>query len=761
MAEQTFTFAAADELSVNSFTRTGYTFQGWAVSCDADSADYADGQNFNVPSHNITLYAVWKANEYAVTFNSNNSGAQTATQKVTFGKTQTLNANKFSFHGYRFAGWNTAADGSWTFTLTAEQGGTSFSGTTEKNISVGENTLFFELKISSFGNEAGSLSVRLSFADAPNSDKVTKAVASLENLDGTSVPGVSTQTLIPSENAVTFTAGNIVASTYRAKIIFYSTQSGADIELAVWRDLIQISSSLASTANCSIESFENLYTITYSLNGGTLAQGTSLQETVTGKSDAIILPQLTRNYYTFDGWYTTENFADGTEVTALENFTENIAVYAKFTPLTYTITYVLNGGKLPDEIVTNYHVYDAVILPLPLSDDQIFGGWYTTENFSSDRITGWNANEKHENLSVYAKWDGYVVTVDNIIDKINTMTESGTIKASGDFSSLSFNDLKSAICKHTGTNIYINLDLSETEGIIEIPEQAFDSCESLIGIKIPDSVTAIGSDTFRNCCNLKELTIPFVGKTPEPVSKLDSLFGIIFGYTCLNKEKLSTVTSSYAKSVYTTENYKWSKPNSLKSVTITGGKISEIAFENCDTISTIILLDSVTQIVKYAFENYTDLKSIIIPDSVQRIGSGAFSGYSSLKEITIPFVGNTESETDGQFGDIFGSKQKSDCYVATTIQPYKTHYIPNKLKKVTVKAGNIDRSAFQNCSSLTEIVLPETITSISENTFLGCSSLSKITIPETVISIGDQAFRECTALTTISIPKNKEVDHHL
>lgn len=112
MEDQTFTFAKNDSLSLNSFTRTGYTFQGWAATYDAVAAVYADGQNFSIPAQNVTLYAVWKANEYTITFNANNGMGETSSQKVTFGTISKLNANAFTCHGYRFTSWNTQENGS-------------------------------------------------------------------------------------------------------------------------------------------------------------------------------------------------------------------------------------------------------------------------------------------------------------------------------------------------------------------------------------------------------------------------------------------------------------------------------------------------------------------------------------------------------------------------------------------------------------------------------------------------------------------------
>ncbi len=63
-------------------------------------------------------------------------------------------------------------------------------------------------------------------------------------------------------------------------------------------------------------------------------------------------------------------------------------------------------------------------------------------------------------------------------------------------------------------------------------------------------------------------------------------------------------------------------------------------------------------------------------------------------------------------------------------------------------------SAFGNCDSLSEIVIPSSVTSIGNGAFLGCDSLSEIVIPSSVTCIGDWAFSSCYSLKYISIPKS-------
>lgn len=84
-------------------SRTGYTFQGWATSATGSVA-YASGATYT-ENANITLYAVWKANTYSVTYNANGgTGAPTAQAKE-HGKTLTLSSVKPTREGYNFAGW--------------------------------------------------------------------------------------------------------------------------------------------------------------------------------------------------------------------------------------------------------------------------------------------------------------------------------------------------------------------------------------------------------------------------------------------------------------------------------------------------------------------------------------------------------------------------------------------------------------------------------------------------------------------------------
>ena len=202
----------------------------------------------------------------------------------------------------------------------------------------------------------------------------------------------------------------------------------------------------------------------------------------------------------------------------------------------------------------------------------------------------------------------------------------------------------------------------------------------------------------------------------------------------------------------------------LESVTIPEGVVSigGRAFSGCELPTELVLPSSLTSIGTRAFMNWKGLTELTVPDSVTQIGSEAFYGCINLTEVTLPFVGY-KKDTSGvaklPLGYVFGTSQSAGTAVS---QKYKdasdtfvtgTFYLPSGLKSVTITGGEIHPGAFENCSQLTSITLPQGIKEIGINALHNCSGITEIKIPATVETIRSGAFQGCSGLTGIELPE--------
>lgn len=95
-------------LSSTTPTRTGYTFQGWGTSASDTSVDYAAGASYTANSA-ITLYAIWKADTYAISFDANGGSGAPSSVTKTYGVDLTLPTTVPTRTNYNFLGWATSA----------------------------------------------------------------------------------------------------------------------------------------------------------------------------------------------------------------------------------------------------------------------------------------------------------------------------------------------------------------------------------------------------------------------------------------------------------------------------------------------------------------------------------------------------------------------------------------------------------------------------------------------------------------------------
>ena len=235
--------------------------------------------------------------------------------------------------------------------------------------------------------------------------------------------------------------------------------------------------------------------------------------------------------------------------------------------------------------------------------------------------------------------------------------------------------------------------------VTKIGNDAFKNCEGLTSINIPNSVTEIGQSAFEGCSSLTSINIP---------SSVTTMGYGVF-YVCNNL----TICCEAASQPTTGWDENW---NSSNRPVVWGYTVDSNPnnFSFSGSIEDGVRSGSIT---KY----YGTANAVIIPSSftingetypVTKIGNNAFYNKTNLVSVTIP---NTVTE--------IGSWAFDNCSKLTSVN------IPNSVTKI----GNY---AFDNCSKLSSITIPNSVTSIGNNAFYDCSGLTSITIPNSVTSIG-------------------------
>lgn len=280
-------------------------------------------------------------------------------------------------------------------------------------------------------------------------------------------------------------------------------------------------------------------------------------------------------------------------------------------------------------------------------------------------------------------------------------------------------------------------------GVRSIEVDAFYGCTSLTNLFLPQSLTNIFSTAFVRCTNLTSFEVAPL----NPV--FSSISGVLF-------DKTETVLRNYPAG----RPGDYTFPNSvthigdnafafcfnLKNVVLPAGvtNIGRYAFYGCNNVTNFTLSSSLQTIREYAFNSCSKLASIVVPPNVLSIETAAFSS-TALTNVLIP-----ASATNVASGAFSYCYELQAIQVATNNPAYVsvagilfTSNLTTLIKFPIRKSGTM----FQP----TSYTIPAGVTTIADEAFRSCM-FSNVLMPTSITSIGRYAFDNCSRLTNLLLP---------
>lgn len=423
MDVQKFKYDEAQALNENTFSRTGYTFIGWATTPDGNVKDpYKDQEtvsNLTADENGeVTLYAVWEANTYKIVFHYGDTSATTG-DLSNYGK----ESEEHSFaYGATINDLRAAAIDHYSHVWYMWDGKTAvlFRNSTMPDLSDKIYTGYVDKEGSTYTiylyavYTAETYYIRYQSGESTPVDVTMGTETKLNSAEpslGYAFVGWELYT-----NGNPASAGNYFNSfAVEGGAVVFRPQSGNAYS-------VPLGDLKSYTLVPHFEAIE--YTIDFV--GGDDATGSTASMSLSyGVTDTLQENGFKKSGYNFAGWALSDNtdsvaYADGARITITSDLVKGlgegkttITLYAVWTPIVYTITYVLNGGSLNGNPDLTYTIEESVTLALPADrTGYTFGGWYTSEEFDEDSKVTQIENGSTGNKVFYAKWDpeSYTVT---------------------------------------------------------------------------------------------------------------------------------------------------------------------------------------------------------------------------------------------------------------------------------------------------------------------------------------------------------------
>lgn len=261
--------------------------------------------------------------------------------------------------------------------------------------------------------------------------------------------------------------------------------------------------------------------------------------------------------------------------------------------------------------------------------------------------------------------------------------------------------------------------------VTSIGSYAFFKCKLLSTIKIPSSVTLIGEDVFQFCTALREI------KVAAKNSVFTDILGVLY-----SKDETQLITYPAAKAM------RYVIPEGV-------AVILKDAFKGCSVLTSVTIPKTVTTIGAYAFYGCSSLTSVSIPKSVTLIGGLAFGACSSLSKFAVSDDNLKYSDVDG----VLFNKSRTQL-IAYPAAKNTIYAVPDGVKTITAHA-------FNGNSTLSFIIIPDSVTMIGNRAFASCTSLKEFHSKSKLVPmLGDNVFENIdTVSCKLFVPTDSKDDY--
>ncbi len=181
----------------------------------------------------------------------------------------------------------------------------------------------------------------------------------------------------------------------------------------------------------------------------------------------------------------------------------------------------------------------------------------------------------------------------------------------------------------------------------------------------------------------------------------------------------------------------------VQSIVVQNGvtAIGNYAFYHCEFVSSLEIPASVTSIGDSAFFYMAGIETFTISAQVTHIGSAAFGSCDGLQSISVEEGNANYCSVDGVLFD-----KSMESLIQYPLGRDGSYQIPDGVTSIGIRAF---------CrSGVSEIVFPDSLTSIGELAFASCSGLREVALPDSVTTIGRAAFHQSTNIKEIRLPKS-------